>query len=56
MAEELKIAGKCVKQLAELADKHLTCDTAKWAVKDVAPGVRAGIAVSSRPNARGAAI
>ncbi len=56
MAEGLKIAGKCVKQVAELADKHLTCDTAKWALKCVAPRVRAGIAVSSPPNARGAAI
>jgi hypothetical protein len=49
MAHELKIAGKCVKQLAELAEKHLTCDTERRVVKDVAP-------VSGFPDARGAAI
>ncbi len=56
MAHELKIAGKCVKQLAELAEKHLASDTEKRVVKGVAPGVRVGIAVSGPPDAGGAAI
>ena len=56
MAHELKIAGKCVKQLAELAEKQLTSDTQKRVVKDIAPGVRAGIPVSGSPDAGGAAI
>jgi hypothetical protein len=48
MADELRISGKCVKSLAELADKYLPYGTAKWAA-------RASIAVSGRPNSRGAA-
>jgi hypothetical protein len=42
MAHESKIAGKCVRQLAELAEKRLTCDGQKRAVKDIAAGVSEG--------------